>query len=142
MKSAKQPAKRTSKGNTYLAVAECRLKDCKALLKAARWDAAVYVAGYVIECRLKYAITKFQGSANLPQQYASGGKGHEWDFLLHASGLKLDLEASQTATAYSVLKDDWEPGLRYAVNKFDRSKADKFCTLVSAVYDWLKESCP
>ena len=140
MKSAKQPAKRTSKGNTYLAVAEYRLRDCNALLKTARWDAAVYLAGYVIECRLKYAITQFQGAAHLPQQYASGGKGHEWDFLLQASGLKLDL-ASQTGTAYSALKDEWEPSLRYAVNKFDRSKAEKFCTLVRAVYDWLKDSC-
>ena len=43
---------------TFQKLAEARLLDAKALLKAKRYDAAYYMAGYAIECALKACIAK------------------------------------------------------------------------------------
>lgn len=135
----KQPARGTTPGGRYLQVARHRLDDSAALLKNKRYDAAVYLCGYAIECRLKYAITRLQGVANLPAE----NEHHSWEKLLHTAGLTRDLDAQQAIdAAFGEVADQWSPTIRYEVNRFDRSKAERFCEKSKAVYEWLRELVP
>ncbi len=134
-------AKGFTKGTVFCEVAEHRRKDVRALLEKQRWDAAVYLAWYVIECRLKYAVTVQQHTEKLAEEYET----HYLGTLLEVIGVTAgDRRTQQLSAAISSLMDQWDPRMsyRYRIGKFDRSKAEKFCKLVEDVYGWLKEFIP
>ena len=49
-------------------LAETRLEDAKALLKAGRFDAAYYLGGYAVECALKVCIAKATRRGEFPDK--------------------------------------------------------------------------
>lgn len=52
-------------------MAAARLEDAKALLAAGRYDGAVYLVGYAIECKLKARIaTRLFGTRRWPESPA------------------------------------------------------------------------
>ncbi len=128
-------------GGRYRQVAECRRKDSRALLDRGRFDAAVYVAGYIVECQLKHAVTVSLSVTKLPANYEC----HDWKLLVDAAGLRPALDApvhEQTRAALVEVTEAWQPSIRYFVNKFDRAAAARFCKLAEDVHTWLKSINP
>ena len=100
------------------ALVEARLADAQALLKAKRFDAAYYLAGYVIECALKACIAKKTKRHDFPDKdFARKAYTHDLEDLAQLAGLKdtLKLQFRQDPsleTQWGVVKD-WSEVSRY-----------------------------
>ena len=139
MPSKKKPSRGSVPGTRYLAVSEARFKDMKALLSKERWDGAVYIGGYVIECFLKYRITVGMGVPKLPANYEI----HTLDILAGAAFATKDWDTfTRSNKAIESIMEDWSTSLRYQVNITSAAQAKVFCNLVDLVYDQLKELTP
>lgn len=92
-----------------------RLEDAKALMKAERYDGAMYIAGYAIELALKARICKTLKWTEFPetQDYRSF-KVHNLDVLLHLSGIEDDINSNYWID-WS-LASKWNPENRYKTN--------------------------
>ena len=71
-----------TRGTLYQAVARLRLRDAEILLGQRRGEGALYLAGYAIECLLKWSVTRRRNLLRLPQELET----HDWDQLLAATG--------------------------------------------------------
>ena len=88
----------------YLGASNERGKDAAQLRDARRQLAAVYMAGYVVECKLKALLV----ARNLKFRMAGSG-GHNLHALWEAAGLRrLDLSGNRRA-----FLDVWGTHLRY-----------------------------
>ena len=134
-----KPQKGTTPGTRFRAVAERRRKDMDALLEKKRFDAAVYLGGYAIECYLKYLITRSQNIPKLPADFET----HVLNDLA-AAAFTLDEWDSITRTnkAFERIIDEWGPSMRYQANAIPAAKAKEFCTLIDLVYNQMKELKP
>ncbi|HEV2199149.1 MAG TPA: HEPN domain-containing protein [Bryobacteraceae bacterium] len=86
-------------------LAEARLLDAMALFEAKRFDAAYYVAGYVVECALKACVAKRTREHDFPPKEGSRYYQHDLEKLL-AFACKTDFERDQDAD--SVLAGYWD----------------------------------
>jgi hypothetical protein len=81
------PAPRKQKGGTrgtvYREIARQRLADAKSLLDHTRFSGAIYLAGYAIECQLKFAVCERKNLTYLPANL----EVHDWDRLVAAAGV-------------------------------------------------------
>ncbi len=73
-----------------VALADQRLCDADELAKARRWVAAVYLAGYSVECLLKAKICKSLDLDKLPALFAI----HRLDLPVFYSGLERSLDSN------------------------------------------------
>jgi HEPN domain-containing protein len=108
-------------------IAAGRLKDAVVLLKAKRYDSAVYLVGYAVELALKARICRtlrwpgFPESNREFQDYQSF-RTHNFDVLLHLSGAEARILPAFLAE-WSVMHT-WNPELRYrAIGSATRSQA-------------------
>ena len=93
--AGRQRARGGTRGTVYLQLSIMRLKDANVLLENRRYAGAIYLAGYAIECRLKWAVTQRNQIDYLPAEYEI----HELDRLLIAAGLQSALKkAGQIAS--------------------------------------------
>jgi hypothetical protein len=75
------------------AIARARLRDARVLLRARRWDGAVYLCGYAVELALKARICqtlKWAGFPETPAEFKGlqSVKTHDLEMLLHLSGIE------------------------------------------------------
>jgi len=118
-------------------LADTRLEDAKALLKAGRFDAAYYLAGYAVECALKACIAKKTREHDFPRKDAQSVYIHDLERLLSASGIR---ELFETESAhdprleeYWEVVKDWKEDRRYeATDDGARARAE---ALVEAIGD-------
>jgi hypothetical protein len=101
----------------FQALAIERLADADALLKAARYACAYYIAGYGIECALKACIAKRTNQDDFPPRDAARYYVHDIPRLLDSAGLSsaFEQEAGQDAifrTNWATVKD-WTEETRY-----------------------------
>ena len=98
-------------------VSDDRLTDCRALLAAGRYDAVMYLSGYVLEAALKACICDTLGWEGFPNR---GGERaalfrplftHDLNMLLLYSGRE-SFVLSQLASEWNSVKG-WKPELRY-----------------------------
>ena len=86
-------------------MAKARIDDAKALRAAGRYDGAVYIAGYAVECQLKARIaTSLLAQGAWPEtnvEFDNLGrlKSHRWEDLLKLSGRKAQIDKSTTRQA-------------------------------------------
>jgi HEPN domain-containing protein len=73
---------------SFQKLAEARLADAKALLKAKRYDAAFYMAGYAIECALKACIAKMTRLYDFPPKNSREVYTHELEDLLRSAEIR------------------------------------------------------
>ena len=69
---------------TFQQLAATRLLDAKALLQAGRFDAAYYLAGYVVECALKACVAQKTREHDFPDKEARRYYTHDLKKLLEA----------------------------------------------------------
>jgi hypothetical protein len=97
-------------------LARARIKDAKALLKAGRYDGAIYICGYAVEVGLKLRICKTLKWASFPEKTAEFSsyksfKTHDLDVLLHLSGIEARIKKTYLFE-WSVV-GQWDPETRY-----------------------------
>lgn len=123
-----------------------RLADCRALLRAHRYCAAYYMAGYAVECALKSCIAKQIHKHDFPnKKLANESHTHDLAKLVSIAELRDLLEA-----AYGADKDfernwkvvrDWSEQERYNLD-ISREKAQELYDAITArrtgVLTWLK----
>ena len=99
-------------------IAEERVRDAEALLKAGQWSGAYYLAGYAIEFGLKACIAKLTNQHDFPdKKLAQRCYTHEIDVLVEVAGLvlqrKTDVAANPILGANWLLVKDWDEEARY-----------------------------
>ena len=100
------------------ALTRARLKDARALLRAKRYDAAYYVAGYAIECALKACIAKMTKEFDFPDRdVVVRSYTHKLHDLVRVAGLEKELDARKAGDS-SFAKQwthvaDWHEQSRY-----------------------------
>jgi HEPN domain-containing protein len=100
--------------------AEAWVIDAKALLDAARWHAAYYLAGYAVECGLKACILAHIENTGIifhDKKFAERCFTHDIEALVKAANLEiirgLDIASSpDLALNWQVVKD-WNVDIRY-----------------------------
>src|SRR5438034_3672228 len=81
--------------------AESRVRDAAALLKARRWSAAYYLAGYAVECGLKACVVAYI-KKNLDvifrdRRFSEKCWTHDYDELFKLAELKAQWDADMAA---------------------------------------------
>lgn len=113
-----------------------RLDDAGALLAKQRYHGALYLAGYSVECALKWAITRKRGTTYLPGEFEI----HDLDKLMGESGLARQLQNDHSMPRlFSALADEWGPHGRYDASKLDDKAATRLYNQIRQVYSWILE---
>jgi len=99
------------------AIARARLRDGEVLLKARRFDGAVYLCGYAVEIALKARICRTLGWSGFPQKNTEfrgllSLRTHDLDVLLRLSGVERRIKAMLFAE-WSIVQA-WRPEKRYS----------------------------
>lgn len=97
-------------------IARAKLEDAEVLLRAQRYDSAVYLCGYAVELALKARIclvlnwNEFPSSKAEFQKYQNF-KTHELDVLLRLSGAEAIMKSKYLKEWSDVAS--WSPEIRY-----------------------------
>ena len=97
-------------------IAGGRLKDADVLLRAGRYDSAIYLCGYALEIGLKARICRTLKWAGFPstrkefEGYQSF-RTHDLETLLHLSGIEDKIRAG-FAAEWGIVST-WDPEMRY-----------------------------
>jgi hypothetical protein len=137
------PARRIPPGGTrgtvYKEVARMRREDAWSLLGSGRYNGSVYLAGYAIECYLKFAICRRKDTIYLPAKL----EVHDWDKLVDAAGLFSAINAQRAMAAlYSGLADSWGPTIRYRTSTYAATQAKRLFNEMNQLYAFLIELVP
>ena len=125
-----------ARGTLFRAVARIRLKDADVLLNQQRHGGSLYLAGYAIECILKWAVTRRRGIVRLPAELET----HDWDVLLSETGLGRFLQAEPVMhTLYSELAESWGPELRYLATAPKPTDAENLYEKLTLLYSWIED---
>ena len=115
-------------------LAEIRLADARALLRAKRYDGAYYLAGYAVECALKACIARGVKRHDFPDRVlANKVYTHDLAELLRLAEIKKKFEREQKkdpelGISWIVVKD-WTEQSRY--QKHGEQIAEKMVNAVS-----------
>jgi HEPN domain len=98
------------------AIARARLRDARVLLKANRFDGAVYLSGYAVELALKARLCRTLRWNEFPEtpkdfKGLQSIKTHDLEILLRLSGVEARIKAKHLAEWSVVL--NWDPEKRY-----------------------------
>ncbi len=127
-------------------LADLRLSDAEALLKARRWQAAYYLLGYCVECALKACAAKQFRLHEIPdRKLVTSFYTHRLDELVTISGVKSLLEnRTQTDPSFQVNWNtirDWSEASRYELGVSEARARDMFEAVTnpgSGILPWLK----
>jgi len=109
----------------------------RALLAGERWEGAVYVGGYVVECLLKWRILKRIGQRELPRAFWH----HDLARLVDAAWLRPTLQVEPKAQEWmALITDTWDVTMRYGRPRprVDRHAATKLLVAVKGLKRWLR----
>jgi HEPN domain-containing protein len=137
------PAQRIARGGTrgtvYRDVAVLRIEDARSLLQNERRSGAIYLAGYAVECQLKYAYCRRKNSVYLPETL----EVHDWERLVDKAGLLKDIKIQSVMDAiYSALVEKWGPSLRYRTASYSESEAKLLYNQMNQLYQFFKDLVP
>ena len=125
-----------TRGTVYRDVARLRFEDAETLRQSGRYNGAIYLAGYAVECQIKFAYCRNKGEIYLPAEL----EVHDWEKLVTAAGLLAEITRQiSIAGIYSALVDQWGPSLRYRTAQFSASEANKLYKEIQQLYQFLKE---
>ena len=128
-----------TRGTVFRDIAKMRLEDAAVLLGDRRFNGAIYIAGYAIECYLKYCYCQKRAQTHLPGYL----EVHRWDILVEAAGVERDLRSSRIIyDIYSALSEAWTPDLRYATRQLNAVEARALYKRIAQLYQYLRELVP
>jgi hypothetical protein len=116
-------------------LAQEHLDDAMALQGSQRFAGAIYLAGYAVECALKFRICQTLGWSDFPPNSDHRAlKSHDLNFLLNYSGMLLE-----TKKTYSFLWEraaQWNPEMRYRT--LARPNAAECHDFISTAFEFVK----
>jgi hypothetical protein len=126
-------------------IAEIRVSEAEALLKAGHFAGAYYLIGYAVECALKACVSKQVKQFDFPdKKLANESFTHDLEKLVRISGLAPDFESDREADAdlqvnWAVVKD-WSESSRYDIHISERQARDLYsaCTGENGILKWVK----
>jgi hypothetical protein len=141
------PVDELTRGTVFQSVARLRIAESKVLLDSGKLHGAIYLAGYAVECQLKYAVCRRNGSTLLaarvcfvPGQRERPLYVHDWSLLLVAAQLRGSLERMETL--FWKLHELWGPDLRYRTRPFKAHEASRLYREVVSLYQFFVELVP
>jgi len=114
-----------------------RLEDAEVLLTHGRWQGAMYLAGYAVECRLKYKLMQMWQCVTLKQlevrlqrrQAAFNPFTHSLRVLLRVAGGLERLQANgELWGRFAATVNAWQPAWRYRGDLGNAADAADFWT--------------
>lgn len=98
-------------------LAKARLVDARVLLKARRFDAAYYMAGYSVECALKACIARRTRRFDFPPKDVRDLYAHDLFSLVRSAGIDQpftrERQNDPILSRYREVVKDWKPDSRY-----------------------------
>src|SRR2546429_5719031 len=126
-----------SRGTLFESAARSRLEDAAVLLEHERFSGAIYLAGYALECLLKWAVTRRRNLVYLPAELET----HDYERLLHETGLLPQLARRPIIQAFfNELAQSWAPELRYLTRPVRKQEAEKLYDSMVVVYRWIHQN--
>ena len=114
---------------------QLRLADVDTLIKQGRFDAAYYLAGYVVECALKACIAKQTAEHDFPPRNSVEFYQHDLGKLLQLTGLGKswddEISANENLRVNWGIVKTWSEQSRYEKTRTEREAQD----LYSAIED-------
>jgi len=112
--------------SVFRELAETRLLDARALFQAERFDAAYYLAGYVVECALKACIARGTREHDFPPKAKKVADYYSHDLeklvRLAAPEFEEDLNGDTILAGYWDLVTRWNEESRYELHRADAEK--------------------
>jgi hypothetical protein len=134
---ARVPA-RVVKATVFWQASKERLLDAKCLHEARRFQGAVYLCGYALECRLKFCICLARGVPHLKEGEARK-LGHGLDQSLHAAGLAEKLYKNEDLrVAFLRILGQWSTEIRYSGGARNDRESESFLRDTRALLKWLE----
>jgi HEPN domain-containing protein len=123
-----------------------RWEDAQALFQAGRWRGAMYLAGYAVECRLKWKLmqrwqcrTLVQLEEDLQEHGIEQSPfTHNLKVLLRlAGGLERMQQNQRLWGSFSDTVNRWRPAWRYNPDVSTREQAEDFLEVAKDVLRWI-----
>jgi HEPN domain-containing protein len=112
--------------SVFRELAETRLLDAKALFQAERFDAAYYLAGYVVECALKACIARSTREHDFPPKARKVADYYSHDLekliRLAAPEFEEDLNGDRILARNWNLVKRWDEESRYELQRASAKK--------------------
>jgi hypothetical protein len=124
--------------NRFRQAAEERWKDARCLHESRRFEGAIYLCGYVLECFLKFA---YCGLKNLRCMDLREAKrlSHDLSAWLDARGLGAALGKSRDLeVAFARINNRWAPEMRYSGMIGDERSSASFLQDTKDLRNWLQ----
>jgi hypothetical protein len=115
-----------------------RLLNAKCLHEAGRFQGAIYLCGYALECRLKFCVCSARGVTYLEETEAKS-LGHGLDKSLHAAGLNEKLYGNEDLrVAFLRITRQWSTEIRYSGSARNDRESESFLRDTRALLRWLE----
>src|SRR5713226_2682633 len=113
-----------------------RLLDAKCLRDAGRFQGAIYLCGYALECQLKATVCMARRVESLEEREAKK-LGHELAHVLDAARLSGKLiENEDLQIAFSKIANRWSTEIRYSGGGSNKRECQRFLKDSEALLPW------
>ena len=138
MKIARKLRPKLIRGTIFEAASRERLKDAECLHEAERFNGAIYLCGYALECRLKFCVCEARRVGHLEEAEAKR-IGHGLAELLDAANLAKKLAGNRDLwVAFHGIVEKWTTGIRYSGAVSAIKESDRFIRDTRDLCLWLK----
>ena len=129
---------RVIRATVFKAASSERWKDAQCLYDAERYQGAIYLCGYALECRPKFCVCMARGVSSLEEGEARS-LGHQLDKSLHAAGLTEKLYKNEDLrVAFLRITRQWSTGIRYSGSARSDRESVSFLSDTRALLKWLE----
>lgn len=130
------PSTKVTRSTVYKDAGDARLEETE-ILEEPRPSGAVYLAGYLIECYIKWALCERNGVTYLQElpdkelaDKLTSGRGHDLETLCAVSGYANHLTANHLLRRAFQVVAAWSPNIRYVRSCCGRPAAVRFLAAV------------
>jgi hypothetical protein len=118
--------------------AKQRFEDARFLLEAERTTAAIYLAGYSVECMLKALILSITPDRDRASTLSSfrGAKAHDYDWLKARYFERGGPDFPSPVSKSFALVNTWTTDLRYKAGTSKRGEAEAFFRAAQEIIVW------
>lgn len=130
--------KRLVKATVFRAASIERWKDANCLHDAGRFQGAIYLCGYALECELKYCVCVARGLEHMEEGEAKR-LGNELPVLLNAAGIASPLSGNRDLLiAFHTINSRWSTEIRYSGGVSSEKESERFLRDSRALLLWLR----
>jgi hypothetical protein len=125
----------------FYRVAKQRFDDALLLLEMERTTAAIYLAGYSVECMLKALILSAVPQAQEAELLGlfHGARAHDYEWLLHLYVEKGGARMPPSVVPYFARVNSWSTDMRYAPGTVAAHEAKAFLDAAVEIMTWADE---